>query len=136
MLKRILNHQEVVKIVLTRKFPTLNSAQKTTLNRCALTNSDWEMIKTVHDILEPFEVATRVLSGQYYPTLALAQITINILRLSLQPKDTDTVEAVIIKNNVLKQLVHYFDNTISKEQQKIMLVSAPYSTGSELNSMV
>ncbi|CAF1616242.1 unnamed protein product, partial [Adineta ricciae] len=90
MLKRLIDYQLIVQTVLISKFPTISSDQQATLAKCFLDPESWEIIRAVHDILQPLELATSALSGKHYPTLSLAYTTISILRLGLKPSRDDS----------------------------------------------
>ena len=44
------------------------------------TTNEWKVIKEITELLRPFEMATRLLSGQQYPTLSLIYPTILSLK--------------------------------------------------------
>lgn len=123
MVKRLLQHQEVVKSVFVKRFKNLNSLQKSSLEQIALTLHDWEILQSLHKLLEPFELATRVLSAKKYPTLALAYTTINILRRGLEEFEDDDKLVAVLKKSLLVQFKYYFDSTMSDQQKELMIVS-------------
>ena len=97
MLRRLVDHQVLVKGVFIHKFPEITAEQRSSLVKMYLDHEDWEIMQAIHDVLEPFEFATRGLSGKHYATLALAYTTINILRFGLKPKEQDSPCLALLK---------------------------------------
>ncbi len=123
MLNRVIHHQVVVKSVFIHKFPTISAYQRTSLTNVYLDHDNWNTMQALHDVLAPFELATRSLSGKHYVTLALAYTTINILKFGLQPKQDDSPYLIILKKSVRAQFELYFDVKMTKTQKELMLVS-------------
>ena len=121
MLERLLCRQ-VVKSVLIHKFSSINAEQKSSLAKVYLNCEYWDIIQALHDILKPFELATRALSGKRYATLSIAYTTINILRFGLKPKDHDLIYVVLMKKSILAQFKLHFDMKMMKQQKNLMLV--------------
>ena len=122
MLRRLILHQEVVKGVFIQRFTSINSEQRSYLNKVYLNHANWDLIQALHDVLQPLELATRSLSGKHYATLALAYTTISILRVGLKPKENDSSILALLKSSVLAQFEFYFDIKMTKEQKELMLV--------------
>ncbi len=122
MLDRLIQYQIVVKSVFIHKFPDINAEQRSSLVKVYLDHENWEIMQALHDILRPFELATRGLSGKHYATLALAYTTINILRYGLKPKEQDSRYLSLLKKSVLAQFELYFDLKMTKTQKELMLV--------------
>ncbi|CAF1488902.1 unnamed protein product [Adineta ricciae] len=124
MLKRLIDYQLIVQTVLISKFPTISSDQQATLAKCFLDPESWEIIRAVHDILKPLELATSALSGKHYPTLSLAYTTISILRLGLKPNRDDSRCLILLKKSIQAQFEYYFDYQLSKQQKELMLIAS------------
>jgi hypothetical protein len=122
MLHRLVDHQVVVKSVFIHKFPEITAEQRSSLAKVYLDHKDWDIMQALHDVLEPFEFATRGLSGKHYATLALAYTTINILKFGLKPKEQDSQCLVLLKKSILSQIELYFDLKMTKTQKELMLV--------------
>lgn len=51
------------------------------LKQCLLKDYEWNLLKKIVELLEPFEIATRFFSGAKYPTLSLMYPTIQKLKI-------------------------------------------------------
>ncbi|CAF2248458.1 unnamed protein product [Rotaria magnacalcarata] len=124
MLKRLIDHQIVVKSIFIHKFSDINADQRRSLANVYLDHENWDILQALHDLLAPLEFATRSLSGKHYATLALAYTTINILRNGLKPKANDSYFLVFLKKSLLSQFDLYFDVKMNKTQKELMLVAS------------
>ena len=106
---------QVVKSIFIHKFSSINAEQKSSLTKVYLNYECWDIIQALHNVLKPFELATRALSGKHYATLSLAYTTINILRFGLKPKDHDSIYVVLMKKSILGQFELYFDMKMAKQ---------------------
>ena len=122
MLKRLIDHQVVVKSVFIYKFPTITAEQRSSLAKVYIDHKNWDILQALHEILQPLALATRSLSGKHYATLALAYTTINILRFGLKPKPHDSRCLALLKKSVLAQFELYFDIKMTKQQKQLMQV--------------
>jgi hypothetical protein len=122
MLKRLIDHQVVVKSVFIHKFPTITAEQRSSLAKVYIDHKNWDILQALHEILQPLELATRSLSGKHYATLALAYTTINILRFRLKPKSHDSRCLALLKKSVFAQFELYFDMKMTKPQKQLMQV--------------
>lgn len=122
MLKRMIDHQHVVKGVFIQKFSSISSKQKASLAKANLNHESWDILQALVDVLEPLELATRTLSGKLYPTLALVHTTMNILRYGLREKDTDSHSLALLKKSLLAQFELYLDLKMTNKQKELMLV--------------
>ncbi|CAF1146292.1 unnamed protein product [Rotaria magnacalcarata] len=122
LLKRLLDHQEVVKSVFIHKFTSISSEQRSSLNKGYLDHTNWDLMQVLHDVFQPLELATRSLSGKHYATLALAYTTISILRVGLKPKEDDSSILALFKKSILAQFEFYFDIKMTKTQKELLLV--------------
>ena len=78
MLKKLIDYQHVVKTVYIHNFATISAQQRSSLAQVNNDHDGWEILQCLTSILEPFELATRSLCAQQYPTLSLAYTTIKI----------------------------------------------------------
>ena len=92
------------------------------MTKAYLDHENWDFLQALHDVLEPFQLATQSLSGKHYTTLALAYTTINILRYGLKPKQSDSQLLALFKKSILAQFELYFDIKMTKKQKEFMLV--------------
>ena len=122
MLKRLIDHQQVVKSVFIHKFPSISSKQKAALSKVNLDHESWDILQALTDVLEPLELATRTLSGKHYPTLALVHTTTDILRYGLRQKDTDSLPLALFKKSLLAQFELYLDLQMTSKQKELILV--------------
>lgn len=133
MLKKLLDHQQIVKSVFIHTFPTISAQQKTALSKVHLDHQSWDILHSLADVLEPFELATRSLCAKQYPTLSLVYTTINILRYGLKPKENDPPHLIIFKKSLLSQVELYFDLKMTKQQKELMLVCYKQYIGSRID---
>jgi hypothetical protein len=122
MLKRLIDHQQVVKSVFIHKFPSISSKQKAALSKVNLDHESWDILQALTDVLAPLELATRTLSGKHYPTLALVHTTMDILRYGLRQKDTDSLPLTLFKKSLLAQFELYLDLQMTSKQKELILV--------------
>jgi uncharacterized membrane protein (DUF2068 family) len=122
MLQRVIEYQSIVKSVFIYEFSTITTVQKSSLANVHLDYDQWDFMQALYDVLAPFEMATRSLSGKHYATLALAYTTINIIRFGLQPKTNDSSYLALLKKSVLAQFELYFNIKMTKTQKELMIV--------------
>ena len=99
----------------------LTRAQSTKLHRLELTSSDWNLLKTLSHILNPFDLATKLLSGRRYPTIGLCLFAIHHLKIFLDDTDADSESEKRLKRCLLDKITKYIDD--EKEQMRILRVS-------------
>lgn len=56
-----------------------------------LSVTDWELLKNIHDLLDPFAKVQKELEGEQYPTAS--NVVRNIPVLKLKEKDMETVKS-------------------------------------------
>ena len=100
----------------------LTRAQSTKLHRLELTSSDWNLLKTLSQVLKPFDLATKLLSGQRYPTIGLCLFAIHHLKVFLDDTDADNALEQRLKRCLLDKMTKYIDD--EKEQMRILRVSS------------
>ena len=125
MLTRLLTHQKIVYEILHRKFDGLTKIQEKKMKSCWLTPDDWELLRSLHHMLEGFYVATTIISSSNYPTLAdVYWITTQLNRI-LQVKPEDNNYTRLLKGAALDGLEEYTSVHVSKDQRHATLVNHP-----------
>lgn len=72
-----------------------------------LSDDDWIVLSTMKRVLERFENASRILSGQQYPTLSIAYAVIFSLSNYIQSTSLDSTENKI-KNMLSESFIKLF----------------------------
>ena len=72
-------------------------------NLCGLTNSEWKLLDSLIDILQPVEAATRMLSGDKYSTLSLvipmiSAMIVNLKKIKVCDDSLKTLKDTLITN--------------------------------------
>jgi hypothetical protein len=102
----------------------LTPALHSKLQTWSLNNSEWNTLGMLEEVLLPFFLATKLLSGRKYPTLPLNLYVYRNLKAFLSnntlqnPKSKEN----FLKEHLLRALNYHFDEKISKEQHSISLV--------------
>lgn len=99
----------------------LTGAQSKKLHCLELTSSDWNLLKKLSQILTPFDLATKLLSGRQYPTIGLCLFAIHHLKLFLDDTEGDTELEQQLKRSLLDKMAKYIDD--EKEQVRMLRVS-------------
>lgn len=123
MLKRFLAYQPVLDKLYEEidSLPGITKGQRRKLMDSKLDGNDWDLINALHLVLERFDEATKVLSGQNYPTLSLSYAIMISLSHYLHNRSDDSIV------NKIKDLISnsYNDYMFRDEQQmEIIRVSA------------
>jgi len=75
MIHRFINYRYIIDNINSQPFkiPHLNTTQQITIGskKFEFTNNDWSQLKDLHNALEPFFIATSIMSGKNYPSLAV-----------------------------------------------------------------
>lgn len=98
----------------------LTHAQSMKLHCLELSSSDWNLLKNLTQILTPFDLATKLLSGRRYPTIGLCLFAIHHLKLFLDDTEGDTELQQRLKHYLLEKVTKYIDD--EKEQMRILRV--------------
>ena len=112
-----------MKTVYIHNFATISAQQRSSLAQVSIDHDGWEILQCLTSIIEPFELATRSLCAQQYPTLSLVNTTIQILRYGLSSTEKDSPYIVLFKRSLLKEFELYFDQKTTKQQKAMMRVS-------------
>ena len=67
----------------------LRPKQVEKLDRLELNSNDWSLLKILGQLLKPFDLATKLLSAQRYPTIGLCLFVLHHLKLFLEDTDAD-----------------------------------------------
>ncbi|XP_046590098.1 E3 SUMO-protein ligase ZBED1-like [Neodiprion lecontei] len=110
MIGRVIEQRDAITSVLLDKEMTTAVSMKKLL----LSNDDWDYIADVKKILEPFDVATRIMSSESQSTIAMVRPTAHsIVKKFLQPKDDDSEEIHLLKDILEDELRTRFLKTTS-----------------------
>lgn len=76
MLNRFLSHKDIIKIIVSSpsKIDGITKEQMAKSKTFVFTHDEWDLVYHLHQILEPFVIATKVLSGRRYPTIGLSML--------------------------------------------------------------
>lgn len=99
----------------------LTHAQSMKLHCLELTSSDWNLLKNLSQVLTPFELATKLLSGRRYPTIGLCLFALHHLKLFLEDTEGDNDLQQRLKHCLLEKMTRYIDD--EKEQMRMLRVS-------------
>jgi hypothetical protein len=125
MLTRLLTFEQVINdITYTPHVQAgLSKKQIKKLKSLANTSVDWELLRSLHNVLAPFYLATQCLSGRKYTTLALSYWVTQNLRLFLTKEALDAPLETAMKVLLLNKFKLYFDTKSTLEQRHGKLVS-------------
>lgn len=125
MIKRFLLHKDIITNITTTpdRIVGLNKDQKESLKKLFMSQPDWELLEALNVVLEPFVLATQVLSGRQYPTLGMGFFVYRTLEHFLSPSDSDPSVIVLLKQSLRYHFNVYFNTNLSEDQKKLMLVS-------------
>ncbi|CAF1543957.1 unnamed protein product [Adineta ricciae] len=115
-----------LKPVVTKLFDDMPSIelprkQMAKLEKLELTSSDWTLLKLLAQLLKPFDLATKLLSSQTYPTIGLCVFALHHIKMFLEDTDGDSDLSKRLKRHLLKTMTKYIDD--EKEQLRIVRVS-------------
>lgn len=105
---------EIASIGLTRK-------QTKKLEKLEFTSSDWTLLKVLAQLLKPFDLATKLLSSQTYPTIGLCVFALHHIKMFLEDTESDSDLLKRLKRYLAKTMTKYVDD--EKEQLRIIRVS-------------
>jgi len=125
MIQRLLLYQNILG-VFYNNFDSLDgitSKQKTKLVELKLTDLDWNLLQSIHEVLERFNNATEMLSGRSYPTLSLAYPVIYSLYNYLNNRSSDAIEN-LIKEIMVEKFLQRISPTSDSKVADILFSSA------------
>jgi hypothetical protein len=95
----------------------ITDKQRQKLLNSKLTGNDWNLIQALQHVLERFNEATKVLSGQSYPTLSLSYAIIYSLLYYLSNQSTDTLE-----NQIKDLLLNSYNQYMVRDGKQMALI--------------
>ena len=127
MLKRFLVHKDAITSIISNpeRITGLTKEQTTELKGFVISHSDWELLETISVALEPFLLATKLLSGRLYPTIGMGFFVYRTLESFLEVADSDSSLMVSIKRSVRYHFNIYFHVNVCAVQRQYMLVRQP-----------
>lgn len=123
-LDRLVNHKEILNnmFAFPNSIPGLDDKQRKRLKELSLNQQEWKLIESLGVILKPFFDATTVLSGQYYPTMALSFYIFRLLQHFLESASDDPL-VVGLKESLLFWFNMHCKVKLPHGQLEIMIVS-------------
>lgn len=124
MINRLLMHREIVVNIfaIPNNLNGLTEKQKRQLYELMIKQNEWNLIGDLKVLLEPFQVATIVLSGQKYPTMAMSFVVWRLLYKFLQSSTTDTPTIVALKTCLRFRFRLHCEKNLPPGQLEIMKV--------------
>jgi hypothetical protein len=119
MLQRILLYHTVLDKLYEQldNLDGITDKQRQKLLNSKLTGNDWNLIQALQHVLERFNEATKVLSGQSYPTLSLSYAIIYSLLYYLSNQSTDTLE-----NQIKDLLLNSYNQYMVRDGKQMALI--------------
>lgn len=124
MLKRFLMHKNAITGIIStpERIAGLSKEQKTELKGFVISHSDWELLETISVALEPFVLATKILSGRLYPTIGTGFFVYRTLGSFLEVAESDSSPMISIKRSLRYHFNVYFHTNVDASQRQYMLV--------------
>jgi hypothetical protein len=91
------------------------------LDGLELTSSDWSLLKILSELLKPFDLATKLLSAQRYPTIGLCLFALYHIKVFLEDTDSDNELMKRLKRCLQEKMTKYIDE--EKKQMQMLRVS-------------
>jgi hypothetical protein len=130
MISRLLMHKEVVKNIFAfpNNFDGLTEKQRKAMCSLTLQQNEWDLLSHLKHVLEPFQAATTVLSGQSYPTMASSFLVWRLLSQFLQSNPNDQPMVVALKESLRFRFEYYcYRNLPSKQMDMMKVICFPCS---------
>ncbi|CAF1587487.1 unnamed protein product, partial [Didymodactylos carnosus] len=120
-LKALLEHKQVLINLFDNKCQLkLSTKQKEKLTASQLSSDEWTIIIHLIEILEPFQLATELLSGSQYPTIGICLFVLRNLKDFLKTEsDNESYTMTRLKSCLAKSMNHYFND---KDEQHLLLI--------------
>lgn len=99
----------------------LSNKQKLKLANLELSSNEWILLSSIEDVLQPFHNATKLMSGQKYPTIGTALFDIRKIKAFLESYVESNSFTNGMKNLLVEQLTKYIDD--DTEQLELIIVS-------------
>lgn len=110
----------IIKVFSNKKGFKLRQDQTQKLSNIELNMNDWELLSSLNDILEPFAVATELISGKNYPTIGLCYCAVNKLKSSFTKNDNPDEQTKRMRKLLFDKFKKYFHD--DDEQLQTMQV--------------
>ena len=119
MLQRMLLYQNVLEKLFDEldSLPGITKTQIKKLHDSKITGNEWNLIQALRRVLERFYEATKVLSGQKYPTLSLAYAVIFSLMHYLNNRSSDLIE-----NEIKDMLIEPYNQYMVRSWKEMALI--------------
>ena len=119
MLQRILVYQTVFEKLYEElhSLVGITNKQRNKLLELKLDGNDWNLIQTLRRVLERFDEATKVLSGQKYPTLSLSYAIMSSLLHYLNTQSNDVLE-----NDIKDTLINSYMKNVVRDGKNMTLI--------------
>lgn len=99
----------------------LTNDGKQKLTSLELSSDEWAVLRAIEQILSPFDHATKLMSGQQYPTIGLALYAIRRIKMFLESYDDNHLFIKAMRDLLLEQIARYIDNDAA--QLELIIVS-------------
>ena len=86
-----------------------------------LTSSHWTLLKLLAQLLKPFDLATKLLSSQTYPTIGLCVFALHHIKMFLEDTESDNDLSKRLKRYLVRTMTKYIDD--EKDQLRIIRVN-------------
>ena len=129
MVNRLLIHKDIVKNIFAfpNNFLGLTEKQKQMLYKLALKQNEWDFLIDIQLVLEPFEAATTVLSGQSYPTMAYSFLVWSFLSKFLQATSDDHPIIRALKDCLRFRFnINCYKNLPPRQMELMKVIFLPY----------
>ena len=100
----------------------LRPEQERKLTHLSFSHFEWNWLIALEHVLQPFENATRILSGRNYQTLSIKQLVLNGLKSFLTTQKTGETMVNTLKKLLLVKYNEHCENSIPKEERIAMMV--------------
>jgi len=98
----------------------LTNKRQQKLTSLELSSDEWRTIDFIKQVLTPFEKATKLMSGQKYPTIGTALFAIRKMKTFFESYVENNSIINEMTNLLLEQMAHYIDN--DTEQLELIVV--------------
>ena len=123
MVERIIQYRPAL-LNLFGQLPSLSDVtkhQRAVLQSLKLSDDEWSILESLSDILHVFVEATEMLSGNKYPSLAIAYDVLDSLQFYLNASSAHPVESSI-KHALKQSFDKYIDRSSDSSQHKDTLI--------------
>lgn len=118
MIDSLINLREVIQKLFNSKHSLgLETKKLRKLSALEITIDDWIMLSVLHSVLQPFNNATKALSGQQYSSIGMAYYLTHGLKHYLQKSDRNENQLMKkLKHLLLCKYQHYFEKDTTQIQ--------------------